>query len=143
MAKGYRNHGIKMQVTDLDGNSSHWQLIGNIAHSNNDKKSSLHLKARELLHTIYPTLQILEEVPVYIRKNQHVYLDFYIPLNKKCIEVHGEQHYKFSRHYHHSTLGFLKHQRRDREKKEWCEINNIQYIELPFDQEQSWESLIR
>lgn len=131
-----------MQVIDLDGNNYHWQLIGNISHASNNKKSSLHLKARELLHNVYPTLQILEEVQVSLRKNEYVYLDFYIPLNKKCIEVHGEQHYKFTRHYHHSVLGFLKHQRRDREKKEWCELNGIEYIEMPFDQQDNWETLL-
>lgn len=131
-----------MQVIDLDGNNYHWQLIGNIAHGRDNKKSSLHLHARDLIHKIYPTLQVLEEIQVSLRKNEYVYLDFYIPLNKKCIEVHGEQHYKFNRFFHHSALGFVKHQKRDREKKEWCEINGIQYIELPFDKQEEWEKYI-
>jgi hypothetical protein len=131
-----------MQVVDLDGNNYNWQLLGNISHGSNNKKSSLHLVARELLHTVYPTLQILEEVPVTLRKGEHVYLDFYIPLTKKCIEVHGEQHYKFSRFFHHNTLGFIKHQKRDREKQEWCEVNGIDYIELPFDQQDNWENIL-
>ena len=67
---------------------------------------------------IYPKLQIVEEVQVVLRNSEYVYMDFYIPLIKKCIEVHGEQHYKFNRFYHHNLLGFVKHQKRDREKKE-------------------------
>jgi hypothetical protein len=132
-----------MQVVDLDGNSYNWQLTGNIAHGSNNKKSSLHLGARRIIHEIYPTLQILEEVQVVLRKSEYVYMDFYIPLIKKCIEVHGEQHYKFNRFYHHNLLGFVKHQKRDREKKEWCELNNIEYIELPFDKENDWKEILK
>lgn len=133
-----------MQVKDLDGNIINWQLIGNIAHGSSTKKSSLHIKARNLLHTIFPTLQILEEVPTQIRRAETLYLDFYLPLNKKCIEVHGEQHYSFNRFYHSTVLGFLKHKKRDQEKKEWCELNGIQYIELPFNEtEEQWKERIQ
>ena len=137
------NHGIKMQVKDLDGNTYNWQLTGNISHGSRDKKSALHLKTRQLVHEAYHTLQVLEEVQLVLRNGEYVYMDFYIPLIKKCIEVHGEQHYKFNRFYHHSMMGFIKHQKRDREKKEWCDINNIQYIELSFDKENEWEALIQ
>lgn len=132
-----------MQVKDLDGNIHNWQLIGNIAHGAITKKSSLHLKARELIHECFPTLQVLEEVPISIRRGETLYLDFYLPLNKRCIEVHGEQHYAFNRFYHHTLLGFIKHQKRDKEKKEWCEINNITLIELPFDKSlEEWKNRI-
>jgi hypothetical protein len=40
-------------------------------------------------------------------------------------------------------LGFVKHQKRDREKKEWCELNNIEYIELPFDKENDWKEILK
>jgi hypothetical protein len=121
MDKGQGYYGNQMQVKDLDGNSCHWQLIGNIAHGSVQNKSSLHLQARELIHTCFPTLQVLEEIPVNIRRSETLYLDFYLPLIKKCIEVHGEQHYKFSRFFH----------------------NGIEYIELPFDQIDQWESRIK
>jgi hypothetical protein len=31
-------------------------------------------------------------------------------------------------------IGFMKHKKRDQEKKEWCEINGIEYIELPYNE---------
>lgn len=132
-----------MQVKDLDGNSYHWQLIGKIANGSIQNKSSLHLEARMLIHECFPTLQVLEEVPIQIRKAETLYLDFYLPLIKRCIEVHGEQHYKFNRFFHNTTLGFIKHKKRDQEKKEWCELNGIEYIELPFDQQEQWLHRIR
>lgn len=123
-----------MLIKDLDGNNHNWLLTGNMAKGKVSNKSSLHLKARELITSIYPTMQILEEVPVQIRKNETLYLDFYVPLKKICLEVHGEQHYKFVAFYHQNMLNFLKAQKRDREKAEWCEINSIQYIDLPYNE---------
>lgn len=132
-----------MQVYDLDGNSYNWTFLGNIANGSVDRKSSYHLKARNLLHTLLPTMQILEEVKINVRKSQIMYLDFYIPLTKTCVEVHGEQHYKFTPHFHSNQLSFLQAQKRDREKQEWCEINNIRYISLPFNESDTeWEQRI-
>jgi hypothetical protein len=123
-----------MQVKDLDGNISNWQLIGNIAHGRATNKSSLHLRARQLIHNCFPTLQTLEEISVSVRRAETLYLDFYLPLIKTCIEVHGEQHYAFNRFFHSTVLGFLKHKKRDQDKQEWCSINNIKYIELPYNE---------
>lgn len=131
-----------MQVTDLDGNNSYWVLKGGISHGQAKNKSDLHLLARELIHKTYPTIQVLEEVPVYIRKGEVLYLDFYLPLLKKCIEVHGKQHYEFVRFYHQTALGFIKHQKRDKDKQEWCMINQINYVELAYNNLDHWERII-
>jgi hypothetical protein len=128
-----------MIVRDLEGNVSQWQLTGNMAKGKIANKSNLHLKARSILILCFPTLQILEEVPVVIRKNETLFLDFYLPLIQMCVEVHGEQHYKFVPFYHHNTLGFIRSQKRDREKVEWCENNQIKFIALPFhENENQW-----
>lgn len=132
-----------MLVHDLDGNSSNWLLTGNSAHARMLNKSKLHLRARKLLNKIYPTLQVLEEIPIHVRRSDVLYLDFYIPMIKKCIEVHGEQHYKFIGHYHGNRLNFLKAKKRDSEKKDWCELNNIEHIELRFDQtDEEWQAIL-
>lgn len=128
-----------MQVKDLDGNSHSWHLTGNMARGKISNRSSFHLQARELITAAFPTLQILEEVPIPLRKSETLYLDFYMPLKKMCVEVHGEQHYKFVGFYHNNMLSFLKSQKRDREKEEWCEINNIKHIVLPhFENKDQW-----
>lgn len=132
-----------MQVKDLNGVAHNWHLTGNMAHGKISNKSSFHLKAREIITQIFPTLQILEEVPIVLRKNETLYLDFYLPLKKMCIEVHGEQHYKFVPFYHNNMMSYLKSQKRDKEKEEWCLQNNIRYIVLPHyeDQDQWLERL--
>ena len=131
-----------MLVKDLDGNTNNWLLTGNMSKGKVSNKSSLHLKARETITSTFPTLQILEEVPVQIRRSETLFLDFYIPLKKICFEVHGEQHYKFVAFYHSNMLNFLKAQKRDREKQEWCEHNGIKYISLPYNQEPEWRNYI-
>lgn len=129
-----------MLVKDLDGGSHNWNLTGNMAKGRIEHKSSLHLTARELIIAAFPTLQVLEEVPIPLRRSESLYLDFYLPLKRVCIEVHGEQHYKFVPFYHSNMLAFLKSQKRDREKQEWCDINNITYIALPYNEtKEDWK----
>lgn len=119
-----------MNIVDLDGNSHQWHLTGHIAKGRMQNKSSFHLTARKLITEQFPTLQILEEVSIQLRRSETLYLDFYLPLIKTCIEVHGEQHYKFVPFYHHNMMNFLRSKKRDEEKKEWCEKNGINYIVL-------------
>lgn len=123
-----------MEVIGLDNNLYSWNLTGYIAKGRAGNKSSLHLQARQLISNMFPTLQVLEEVPITIRKSETLYLDFYLPLKKLCIETHGEQHYNFVPFYHSNKFNFLKAQKRDREKQEWCEINGIKYIALPYSE---------
>lgn len=132
-----------MQIIDLDGNISSWSLSGNSYKSNNLNKSQLHLTARTIIKDAFPTMQILEELAVHIRKNQIVYLDFFIPMIKTCVEVHGEQHYKFVPFYHANPMSFAKAQKRDIEKKDWCLINNIKYIELPYNKISEWKDYVK
>jgi hypothetical protein len=131
-----------MKTIGLDGNEFNMTLTGLTAKSSLNNKSSFHLSARNLLKDIYPTLQVIEEVSIQIRKSETLYMDFFIPMSKKCIEVHGEQHYEFIPFYHRSKIDFLKQQKRDRDKKEWCYINNITYIELPYNKQEEWLEII-
>lgn len=131
-----------MNAVGLDGYEYKISLASLTTKSSLNNKSNFHLLARELLKQNYPTLQILEEIPIQIRKSETLYMDFFIPLSKKCIEVHGEQHYGFTPFYHRTKLDFFKQQKRDREKREWCHINNIAYIELPYNKQEDWLEII-
>lgn len=133
-----------MLVKDLDGNSHNWLLTGNMAKGKVVNRSSYHLTSRGLITKEYPTLQILEEVPIQLRKSETLYLDFYLPLKKTCFEIHGEQHYKFIPFYHSNMLNFLKAQKRDKEKEEWCELNGIKYVVLVYNEsEEVWSEKIK
>jgi len=133
-----------MKIRDLDGKISNWKLRGIIVAANDPRgRSTLHLKARELLYELFPTMQILEEVPIHPIPHTTLYIDFYINQIRLAVEVHGQQHYKFSSLYHSSARDLLDQKKRDADKKEWCGINNITHIELPYNEDrEEWKNRI-
>ena len=131
-----------MFVEDLEGNVSQWKARGREIVQDRRPRSNLHKAARELLKNKYPTLLVLEEVPLKPRPRTTLYLDFYLPLRKLAIEVHGQQHYKFSSLFHSSPSDFLDQKKRDRDKAEWCDINGIELIVLAHDEQEDWSELI-
>ena len=58
-------------------------------------------------------------------KNQH--LDFYLPKYNIAIECQGGQHFESVEHFE-GNVGFLKRRKRDINKKELCNKNNIKLI---------------
>jgi len=130
-----------MKIRTLDGDLLKWKIEG-ISSKDTRSKSGLHQIAKELLHQRYPTLRILEEVSIPVKRRTVLFLDFYIPLMRLAYEVHGEQHYKFVKHFHGTALGFLEHKQRDANKKLWCEYNNIELITLPFNEVDKWQKLL-
>lgn len=133
-----------MDVKDLDGNTSKWKLIGYANNRTKKNKSGLHLRARQLLRNKYPYTRILEEIPVKVKKRKKLYLDFYIPLYKLCIEVQGQQHFKFVSFYHNSVLDFIEQKKRDKQKEEWCKLNSIQIVYFVYDEtDKTWAKKLR
>lgn len=129
-----------MKVKDLYGNTSSWKLKGDIVSASDSKRrSKLHVSARKILYDLFPTIQILEEVPINARPGKTQYLDFYINKMKLAVEVHGQQHYKFNTMFHSSAQAFLNQKKLDADKREWCLLNNITCIELPYNEkEEEW-----
>jgi len=123
-----------MLVKTLDNYEYKWQLKSAAA----TKKSGPHLKVRELLHQLYPTAQILEEVQIQVKKNQQLYLDFYLPLYNIAIEIDGAQHREYSGHFHKNKHGFMQSQINDNLKERFCELNDITFIRLRDDKEEEW-----
>lgn len=131
-----------MKVTGLDGKTYSWTFSGNMPDYDDEKtRSSLHLLARNILKSIYPMDRILEEVS--LPGSNGLTADFWLPLRKTIVEVHGEQHYKYIPFFHNTVLNFYHSKRNDKNKAEWCSINNIFLIELPFNEsEQQWRKRI-
>jgi hypothetical protein len=124
-----------MKVTDLEGNVTTWKVKASPVTKDNRVRSSLHRQARGLIHEVYPTVVLLEEAPIVVKPRNVLYLDFYIPLHNIAVEVHGRQHYEYVRHFHRNRMAFLKHLSRDRDKAEWCELNDITLIVLPYNED--------
>lgn len=125
-----------MKIKTLDNKTINWNLTGYQINSLNDRaaRSELHLKARKLIHEIFSPAIILEEVSIPPKRGTTLYLDFYIPLYKLCIEVSGKQHFQYIPHFHGDKKEFIKSQQRDSMKKDWCNLNGITLIELNYDE---------
>lgn len=132
-----------MKVKGLDGREYPWNLTGRQVNADDLRpRSALHKAARQLLNELYPVSPILEEVP--LPGSGSLKADFYLPKQKLMVEVHGEQHYKFSKHFHGTKANFLEACKRDANKITWCELNNIQLVSLPYSENvDEWRTLIR
>ena len=57
--------------------------------------------------------------------------DFYLPQCNCCIEFDGVQHFEYQPHFG-TYSKFLKQQKRDMIKTEYCKNNNIKLIRIPY-----------
>lgn len=127
-----------MKFIDFNGRSHIFNFSKICRESPNP--SGLHLSAREAIKKQFPHSSIYEEVTLL---GTGLVADFFIPDLKVMIEIHGQQHYKFVKHFHKTQAGFTASQKRDRLKQEWCEINDVVYVELPFDSKDKWAKILR
>lgn len=130
-----------MKVRDTKGKSWSWNLNGYIP-SNLElrPRSDLHIKARELLKELYINDPLLEEVPL---PGENLFCDFYLPIRKLAIEVHGAQHYKYTPHFHGNIKEFMASKERDNRKKDWFNINGIRLIVLDYNEKvDEWKNKI-
>ena len=126
-----------MLVKTLDGFESKWMLDKAAA----TKRSGPHLKVRQFLKGLYPTVQILEEVQIQVKRNKDLYLDFYIPLYNIAIEIDGRQHREFTPFFSKNEINFASQRMNDKFKSDWCELNNISFIRLRDDEdEEEWKN---
>lgn len=126
-----------MNVIGLDGKQYNWNPSS--AQANCTNRSSLHIKAKELLSAVFTHDRILEELSLPGSKNEYrsttLRADFFIPNRLIIVEVHGEQHYKFNKFFFKNKLEFYKSKARDNDKKTWCELNSIKLIEFNYNED--------
>ena len=129
-----------MQLNTLDGFQYKWKKGKG---EGKGKQSSLHKLARKILHEEFPLVPYMEEVPIMVTRGKWLYFDFYIPLFKTAIEVHGEQHYSYSSFFHKNIDSFIQYRKNDVLKVEFCAKNSIDILELKYDESDNWRSTIR
>lgn len=123
-----------MQYLDLLGKTHKLNLSEHLEKA--DRKSELHLRVRACLETLWPLYSLFEEVPVSVRRNT-LYLDFFMPQLKLCVEAHGEQHFKFNSFFYKSRADFLLAQNNDRMKKEWATLNRLTLLEFNYNEDET------
>lgn len=134
-----------MKFRGLDGRDyntsvNDYKVIGSIG--SRAVRSSYHLKARTLIQEKFKGYQIMEEMKIRGANLRGLYLDFYVPNLQLAVEVNGRQHYEFVKHFHKGRQGWIDSLKRDRLKREWCELNDIQLITFKYSEEEIWESQI-
>lgn len=131
-----------MKILGLDGREYNLKLTNRVR----AKCSSGHELARQILKELFPSYIIYEEVTLPGSKGQiqthPLYADFLIPNIRILVEVHGEQHYTYSSHFHKDKLDFIRAQKRDQNKIEWCKINNFSHIALRDNDRTNWREQI-
>ena len=138
-----------MKAIGFNGREYVWNLTKyDVYHDDTKKRSKYHLAARKILHEIYSSYRILEEVKLpgstSPNKRSVLYLDFFIPNIKRGFEVHGQQHYEYTPFFHKNKADFLKAKARDEDKADWCELNNIELTVLKYSEtDDEWKRAIR
>lgn len=131
-----------MEVKDLDGNI--YDLKISKKKDKTREKSKLHTQAKEVLKEVFPRMATIDEVAVRVRRGLNLYLDIYVPSLCLVVEVHGQQHYEFIPHFHGHKHRFGRAKLNDELKKEWCEINEIRYVELAYNESaDEWAEKLR
>lgn len=91
-------------------------------------RSKLQRRVKTFLEQYWKNQIVFEEFPVAGTK---LSLDFYNANKKIAIEVQGEQHNRYVPHFHGSNkINYINQLRRDQEKLKFCEINEINLIEI-------------
>jgi len=111
-----------------------------------ENKSTLHKVAREIISELFPGMSLYEEVTLpgskrFGRKSM-LYADFFIPDAMLIIETHGRQHYEYCSFFHNDVMDFVSAKKRDADKIEWCEMNDIKIAVLPYNRKKEWKNLI-
>jgi len=129
-------------VKDLDGNIYDLKIFKK--KNKNRDKSKLHTRAKEVLSQVFPRMATIDEVAVKIKKGLNLYIDIYVPSLCLAVEVHGQQHYEFVPHFHGHVHRFGRSRLNDDLKKEWCELNEIRYVELAYNESaEQWADKLR
>lgn len=131
-----------MKVKGLDGKLHSWYLVGYQPKLSDDRmRSSLHIQARELIKKVFTSEKLLEEVP--LPGSGGLFGDFYLPQSKIMVEVHGRQHYEFVSHFHQNIQGFIASKKRDNNKADWCSLNGITLVVLPYNGDiEEWKKIL-
>lgn len=127
-----------MKVIGLDGKDYNWK-----PKSGGGARSKLHKKAKQALDIYYPYDTIYEEVSLpgtkTTARRSTLRADLYIPNRNLIVEVHGEQHFKFNKFHYKDKLSFFRAQARDRDKAEWCDLNEIRFVTFNYNEtEEEW-----
>ena len=97
-------------------------------------KSNIQFAAKQFLKRYWQNHVVFEEFPV---AGTRLKFDFYNANKNIVIEINGQQHVKFVPFFHKRRSNFVSQIRRDQQKIDFCELNDIKFIEIYSEKELS------
>jgi hypothetical protein len=94
---------------------------------NGKSKSKFQLSVRDFLYPYWKSDIVFEEFKLV---GTRLSFDLYNANKKIAIEVQGAQHTKYVKFFHGNRMKYLEQLKRDDKKFRFCEINNINLIEI-------------
>lgn len=98
-------------------------------------------KVYKLLKEVFPRNIILKEHYVKF-KGTKLFYDFYIKDLGILIEVQGEQHTQFIKHFHDDKQKLIAQKNRDNLKIEYAQEKDISFARFNFDEEITEELIL-
>ena len=103
---------IKKYIIDWDGES----------------KSKIQFRSKQFLKKYWQHHVVFEEFPV---AGSLLTIDFYNATKRIAVEVQGGQHRRYVPFFHNNYKNnYLDQLRRDKNKRDFCELNDIKLIEI-------------
>ena len=90
--------------------------------------SKFQKRVKDFLFKYWKSCIVFEEFPI---PRTRMSLDFFNYSDKIVVEVQGQQHLSYSKHFHGQTRHkFLTQLKRDEDKRIFCEQNNFKLVEI-------------
>ncbi len=102
-----------------------------------ESKSKIQFNAKQFLKKYWSSHIVFEEFPV---AGTRLRFDFYNANKKIAVEINGAQHTKYVPFFHKRRSNFVSQIRRDQQKIDFCELNNIKFIEIYSEKELNRET---
>lgn len=99
-------------------------------------------KVYKLLREVFPLNVILKEYYVNY-KGTKLFFDFYIKDLGILVEVQGEQHTRFIKHFHEDKQKLIAQKERDNLKIEYAQEKDISFTRFNFDEKITKELVLR
>lgn len=107
--------------------------------SKGENQVELFLKSHKITYLDQYKIPLVDNL---FEKNRYLRVDFFLPTYNIIIEFNGIQHYKEVKCFHEKDNGFEKQKDRDNRLRKWCKDNNIQLLEIKYNQVDEIEKIL-
>lgn len=95
-----------------------------------ESKSKFQKNVKKFLFDFWRYDVVLEEFPI---PGSRLSIDFFNVNKKIAVEVQGDQHIKYVPYFHQTKGNYLHQLRKDKDKENFCNINDIILVEIFTD----------